>query len=123
MVLKSFAKINLTLRVNKKLNSGLHQIQSYFSQTNICDLIKIQKIKGQKDKIKFKGKFAKKINHNNSLIKTMNILREKKYVKDYYFISVDKRIPIFAGLGGGTSNSVCLTKYFVKKKNYSKFVE
>ena len=60
MVLKSFAKINLTLRVNKKLNSGLHQIQSYFSQTNICDLIKIQKIKGQKDKIKFKGKFAKK---------------------------------------------------------------
>ena len=59
MILKSFSKINLTLNVNKKLKKGLHNIQSYFCLINLFDQIKIKSIKGKKDKIKFKGKFAK----------------------------------------------------------------
>jgi len=59
MILKSFSKINLTLNVNKKLKKGLHNIQSYFCLINLFEKKKIKRIKGKKDKKKFKGKFAK----------------------------------------------------------------
>ena len=60
MILKSFSKINLSLAVNRKLKKNrLHDIQSYFCLINLYDLIKIRKIKGQKDTVKFQGKFAK----------------------------------------------------------------
>ena len=62
MVLKSFSKINLSLNINKKLKKyGLHDIESYFCLINLFDQIKIKKTKGQKDIVKFKGKFSKYI--------------------------------------------------------------
>ena len=51
MVLNSYSKINLSLNVNSKLKSGLHEIQSYYCLINLSDKIKIIKIK--KKKIKF----------------------------------------------------------------------
>ena len=56
MILKSYSKINLTLSVNKKLKNGLHEIQSFFSLVNLYDEIKIKKIQGGKDVVKFAGK-------------------------------------------------------------------
>ena len=43
MVLKSFAKINLTLSVNKKLANGFHDIQSIFCLIDLHDKISIKK--------------------------------------------------------------------------------
>ena len=45
MVLKSYAKINLTLEVIKKLRNGLHDIQSIFCLIDLSDKISIKKIK------------------------------------------------------------------------------
>ena len=45
MVLKSYSKINLSLRVNGKLKNGLHEIQTYYCLINLTDKIKISKIK------------------------------------------------------------------------------
>ena len=45
MVLKSYSKINLSLNVNNKLKSGLHEIQSYYCLINLIDKIKISKRK------------------------------------------------------------------------------
>ena len=67
MILKSFSKINLSLSVNKKLKNGLHDIQTYFCLINLFDQIKITKIKGRKDIIKFRGKFAKYVNNANAV--------------------------------------------------------
>ena len=117
MILKSFSKINLTLNVVKKLKNGLHDLQSYFCLINLFDQVEIKKIRGRKDIIKFKGKFTKYINKNkNSISETLIILRKQKVITNYYLIQVNKKIPVFAGLGGGTSNAACLIKYFIKKK-------
>ena len=118
MVLKSFSKINLSLSVNRKLkNKGLHEIQSYFCLVNLFDQIKIRKIKGQKDKVKFQGQFARYVeNTRNSIITALTILRERNLISNYYSVLVNKKIPVFAGMGGGTSNAVCLIKYLVRKK-------
>ena len=116
MILKSYAKINLTLKVNKKLKNKLHDLQSYFSLIDLFDEIKIVKIKQNKDKVNFKGRFANNINKkNNSILKTLDLLRENKVITGNYSVLINKKIPVFAGLGGGTSNAVCLAKYFSKK--------
>ena len=117
MTLRSYSKINLTLNINQKLESGLHEIQSYFSLINLYDELTIKKIKGNKDKVKFVGEFAKNVKkNNNSLLDTLKILRKEEIIKDNYSILINKKIPVFAGLGGGTSNAISLTKFFVKKK-------
>ena len=118
MILKSFSKINLSLTVNKKLKEkGLHDIQSYFCLINLFDQIKINKIEGQEDIVKFQGKFAKYIKKtSNSIIDVLTILRKKNLISNYYSVSVNKRIPVFSGMGGGTSNAACLIRYFITKK-------
>ena len=117
MILKSFSKINLSLSVNKKLKSGLHNIQSYFCIINLFDQIKIEKNKEQKDIVKFKGKFAKYVHKKkNSISDTLSILRKHKIITDYYSVKINKKIPVFAGLAGGTGNAACLIKHFIKKK-------
>ena len=77
MLLKSFSKINLSLNINKKLkrNSRLHDIQSYFCLIDLYDQMNVKKINGQRDIVKFNGKFAKDINKaNNTIIDSLKIL-------------------------------------------------
>ena len=118
MILKSYAKLNLTLSVNKKLKNGLHSIQSIYCLTDLYDKISIKKIKNtNSDKIFFIGPFSKGINKsNNSVKKVLNVMRKNKIINDYYSIKVNKKIPVFAGFGGGTSNAATLFKNFTKKK-------
>ena len=122
MVFKSFSKINLSLNVNKRLNNGLHQIQSHFCLIDLFDEIKIKKNRISKDEIKFLGKFSKNIKKkDNSVINTLKFLRKKRLINDYFSISINKHIPIFAGLGGGSSNAFFLAKNLLKR-NISKKV-
>ena len=115
MIIKSFSKINLSLNINRKLKKkSLHDLQSYFCLINLHDQIRIKKISGQKDKVKFQGKFAKYIKKKNSITNILTVLRERNLISNYYSVIVNKKIPVFAGLGGGTSNAVYLAKYLTK---------
>ena len=42
-------------------------------------------------------------------------MRKNKIIHKYYSVKVNKKIPVFAGLGGGTSNAATLLKYLTKK--------
>ena len=122
MIIKSFSKINLSLSVNKKLKNGLHSIQSYYCLTDLSDKIKIRKIKFNRDLIKFKGKFTHDINKkNNSITRVLAVLRNKKLISNYYSVVIKKEVPVFAGLGGGTSNAAYLAQHLLKKK-YNKAI-
>jgi len=118
-MIKSYCKINLSLRVLKKNKNGFHDIQSNVFLLNIFDEIKIEKNKENKDNITFRGKFKKFVNKtNNSIINILKILRSNELIpkKVKYKIIIDKNIPVFAGLGGGTSNAAFILKHLVKKK-------
>jgi len=116
-MLKSYSKINFSLRVMKKMINGLHDVQSKFFLIYLHDDIKIQKIKSKRDIVLFKGIFNKKINKRlNTVIKTLKVLREKKLIIDNYKITINKKIPSFSGLGGGTGNAASIIKFFLKKK-------
>ena len=117
MVIKSYSKINLTLKVGPKKRNRLHEIQSFFCLIDLVDKIQIKKIKDKKDKIIFTGPFAKLVNKsNNSILNLLKTLRGLKLISNYYSIKVKKNIPVFAGLGGGTSNAFTVMKYILRKK-------
>ena len=125
MVLKSYAKLNLSLSVNKKLKNGLHNIQSIYCLIDIYDKIFIKKSKNKNsDQIVFTGPFSKDVNEsNNSVKKVLDLMRKNKLIHDYYSVKVIKKIPVFAGFGGGTSNAASILKYLVKKKYNKKIFD
>ena len=117
MVLSSYSKINLSLLVNSKQKSGLHNIQSYFCLINLKDKIKIKKTDGKSDKINFTGPFSNLVNkRDNSIKSVLVLLRKLKLISSYYSIVIKKNIPVFSGLGGGTSNAFTVMKYVLRKK-------
>ena len=118
MVLKSFAKINLTLKVKKKLPSGLHDIETFYCLVNNFDKIFIKKEKNLKsDKISFIGPFSKYVSSsNNSVRKILKIMRKYRIISSYYKIKVIKNIPVFSGLGGGSSNAAFILNYLTNKE-------
>jgi len=127
MLINSYSKINLSLTVNKKSKfHKLHEIQTIYCLTSLFDKIKIKKIKRKKDVIKFVGRFARYVNQkDNSIKKTLKILRKNGDISNYYSILINKEIPVFGGLGGGTSNAFSVLKYLNIKeldKNLSKIL-
>jgi len=112
--IKSYCKINLSLRVLKKLNSGYHNIISLITFCDLHDVISISKIRNLKDKINFSGKFKKGINEkSNTITEVLNLLRNKKLLENQAFkINIKKNIPHGSGLGGGSSNAADLLNYF-----------
>ena len=115
MKIKSYAKVNLTLRVFEKQANNFHNIESLVTRVNLHDLISIKKHSLKKDIVIFKGKFRKNVNpKKNSIKTTLKILRRLGVIKFFYKISIDKKIPIFAGLGGGSSNAAFVARFFLK---------
>ena len=112
--IKSFCKINLSLRVLRRLNSGYHNIASLITFCDLYDVISISEIRGLEDKISFSGKFKKGINKkSNTVTKALNLLRKTKIFGDQFFkINIQKNIPHGAGLGSGSSNAADLLNYF-----------
>ena len=118
--LRSPAKINLFLRVIKKMSNSYHEIQSLISHINLYDEISIHETNSKKTTVKFQGKFTKfTSNKSNSILSTITTL--KKLCKNIryrnFVVSVKKNIPVGSGLGGGTSNAVTIFQYL--KKNYN----
>ena len=118
MLIKSYAKINLSLTVIKKIRKKrLHDIQSQFCLINLFDTISIKTNKKNVDKISFNGPHSKYVKKsNNSIQKILKIMRNFKLISNYYSIKIYKQIPVFAGLGGGSSNAASLLKFLSKRK-------
>ena len=93
---------------------------------DLHDQISLKKVNKNKDIIEFIGCFKKNINRNtNTISKSLLLLRKYNLIdkKKKYKITVNKKVPVFAGLGGGTSNSVFLIKYFLKNKVSDKLLK
>ena len=117
--IKSFCKVNLSLRILKKLKNGYHNINSIITFCNLHDVILLSKIKGANDKINFSGKFKKGISKkNNTVVKVLYLLRKKKIIKKQAFkINIKKNIHHGSGLGGGSSNAASLLIFLNSNMN------
>ena len=80
-LIKSYAKINLSLNVLKKEKDGFHKIESIVSFLNFYDEIYIQQINKKKHIVKFIGPFSKNLNKKNTISKLLDILDKKIVLK------------------------------------------
>lgn len=121
MLYKSYAKANIFLDVVSIYKNGFHGIKSIFTETNIFDEINYE--------ITDSGKIE--VKDNSSLLPDDNLLT-KAY--DVFFknvgrekigldITIEKKIPIGGGMGGGSSNAASVLKILNKhcKANLSHY--
>ena len=115
--IRSWAKINLSINVIKKLPNDYHNIESLITFVDIFDEIQINSINKGNHKVYFSGKFSKGIGKKNTVLYLLQLLEKKKILKNKKFeIKIKKNIPQKSGLGGGSMNAASVLKYFMKKK-------
>ena len=103
MPVNSYAKVNLYLRIGRKLGSGYHNIQSVMQKIELSDSISIEPI--SEDKVIVESTNKELGNEKNFAYKVAMLLKKKYKVRHGVKIFVEKNIPLEAGLGGGSSNA------------------
>jgi 4-diphosphocytidyl-2-C-methyl-D-erythritol kinase len=113
--LKAYGKINLYLKVIKKLKNKYHEIETLFCFFDIYDQIFVSSNR-RNNEIIFTGKFSKGIsNTNNTVLKLLNILKKyPKFNKHKFKIRIIKNIPQGSGFGGGSADVSALLTFFNK---------
>lgn len=105
--IKSFAKINIGLNVISKREDGYHNLETVFYPLQLHDVIKFSK----SDIFKFSSNSnllnSEKQNLITSAISILENYTNKRFLVE---IDLDKRIPLGAGLGGGSSNAAYTLK-------------
>lgn len=93
----AYAKINLLLDVEKKREDGYHDLKMIVIPLELHDELTFELF----DQIVLESN----INiENNSIIKTANLMKDKYKIKNGAKINLTKKIPIGAGLGGGSAD-------------------
>ena len=100
--IKARAKINLNLEVLGKREDNYHNIKSIFQKINLYDEIKIKKLKI--DKFKMITNIKELNNEENIIYKAYKKLKEKYEQIKGIEIKLNKRIPIQAGMAGGSTD-------------------
>ena len=104
MTKKSYAKVNIFLKI-VGLRDNYHLIASRFVRVkNLFDTISF--IKKDVDNFSIEGNFSC-ILEKNTVYKAYKELEKFDEVKEFFkknIVKIDKNIPEFAGLGGGSSN-------------------
>lgn len=103
---KAYAKINLFLDVTGRREDGFHNIVSLMQSVSLCDEITLTAVRSDKTEIDIRSSDKTlEVNENNLIYKSA-----AKYLSFFDFsadikIDLEKRIPIGAGLGGGSSDA------------------
>ena len=104
-MLHAYAKVNLRLEIEKKLDDGYHYLHMINSKVSLCDDISLEV--SDKNIIEFS---IKDLNNtkNNIVLKVLEYIQKEYNIKERLHIYIKKRIPIGAGLGGGSSDAACV---------------
>jgi 4-diphosphocytidyl-2-C-methyl-D-erythritol kinase len=106
--LLSPAKINLTLQVLKKREDGYHEIYTIYQKITLFDELEV------KPQSSFELEFIAEGNiplEKNLIFRAYKLFSEAYGIKDGFKVRVIKRIPMGAGLGGGSSNAGTFLKF------------
>lgn len=106
MVLSSVAsaKLNLYLHITGKRADGYHVLDSLVTFTEFGDLVQVQP--DDTLTLTIDGPFAKSLSvHDNIAIKAAQALQEACEVSNAAALRIHKRIPVGAGLGGGSGDA------------------
>ena len=107
---KSYAKINISLRVVSKRSDGYHELDSLMLPIELHDSLIISKLQNSSDNFVTVDDFSNGLIHYNLASSAINALSNKYGFKDKFRVYIHKVIPMQAGLGGGSSNAAFTMK-------------
>lgn len=94
---KAYAKINLALEVGKEIN-GYHEVKNLMVPIDLYDEVFLEKY--SKDFLECETEIP-----DNICLKAMELFKEKFHIEESVHITLHKKIPIMAGLAGGSSDA------------------
>ena len=107
MELKALGKINLGLDVLGRRENGYHDVRMVMQTVYLYDQIRIEKTK--KPGIELSTNlFYLPVNENNLAYQAADLLMKEFDVKEGVKITLDKHIPVAAGMAGGSSNAAAV---------------
>jgi len=106
-VFPAYAKINLGLLVLEKRLDGYHNIQTVFHRINLFDGLSLAPSAGI---AVISSSSEAPSGESNICHKAARLLGEKLHVRDGVTITIDKKIPVGAGLGGGSSDAAAVLR-------------
>ncbi len=101
----SFAKINLDLRVLNKRADGYHEIRTIFQTVSLRDTIRLDYRKSKKTDIQLESSIDIP---DNLVVRAAKLVLEHLEATGTVAVRLQKRIPMGAGLGGGSSNAAAV---------------
>ena len=105
MISKSFAKINLSLKVTGVRDDGYHLLEMVNLPITLHDIIILERLpKNVGTYVVCDDPGLSSLKHN-LCSKALNLMKEKYGFTDNFLIKIHKEIPFAAGLGGGSSNA------------------
>lgn len=96
------AKINLFLQVLGKRTDGYHELSTLIQTVGFGDNLEIEL--ASRDSLTCSDPLIP-VDHSNLILKAAQLFRTKTGIKTGLKVHLHKRIPIQAGLGGGSSNA------------------
>ncbi len=105
--LKALAKINLGLDVLGRRENGYHDVRMVMQSIYLYDDVKIERTKDPGIEVKTNLYFLP-TDENNIAYKAAAMLIEEFQIDEGVMITLDKHIPVAAGMAGGSSNAAAV---------------
>lgn len=109
IVLKSYGKINLGLDVLRRREDGYHEVRMIMQTVGLYDLLTMKKTKEDKISMTCNLSFLP-TDERNLVYKAVKLIKDEYHIKDGVKIDLNKRIPVAAGMAGGSSNCAAALK-------------
>jgi 4-diphosphocytidyl-2-C-methyl-D-erythritol kinase len=102
------AKVNLTLKVLGRRGDGYHELESLVTFAAIGDRLSF--VPGEGNRLLVRGPFAEAIGGPNILERALALLSQSGVDLGAGSITLEKNLPVAAGLGGGSSDAGALLR-------------
>lgn len=113
------AKINLTLEIRGKRSDGYHELESLVAFSDLGDRLELVPGGDRSVDLCVGGPFAGVINEKNLVLRAAELfLAQYPQARGGRF-SLDKRIPVAAGLGGGSADAAAAIRALVRASGLS----
>ena len=109
ITVRSYAKINLGLDVLGVLPNGYHTLKMIMQTVSLHDTLCFEKTEGSNVELSTNLSYLP-TDQNNLIYKAISLFKEKYGISDGIRCTVTKRIPVAAGLAGGSGNAAAALK-------------
>ncbi len=103
---RAYAKINLTLDVLGKRTDGYHDLATVMQTVDLYDTICLSAT--EDNQLQIVCTLPELSNGDNLAARAVHVVRQRLYISQGVLIELHKRIPMAAGLGGGSSDAAAV---------------